>query len=333
MAADIARAGGPSAPVADPLRRSRGAPRPTGRLPRSSSWALRRATSMPATRAAGASAAEPRTAPWSWPAWASGWASCSAWTRRPRTRTSSTSSRDAGAEIRARAPAQRPRLPAPYERPPARTRALRGTGRPAAGRGAPAGLARSARPGTSRRSPTSSPTAGPRSRRVRSSPLGWQGLLRDLERGAPVRPRAAPARGPLLRRADLVSVSVEDLDPAVELRGAAATPAHGGDLHADARSARRARVDRPLRHPAHAAFPRAADRSRGRHDGRRRCVPGGVPGGPDCARARRPAATPPAPPSGSRPRWPRSHVAGSRSRAACRHWPRSGDALRRPPPG
>jgi sugar/nucleoside kinase (ribokinase family) len=47
--------------------------------------------------------------------------------------------------------------------------------------------------------------------------LGWQGLLRDLERGAPARPRAAGPRA-LLRRADLVSVSVEDLDPAVDLR-------------------------------------------------------------------------------------------------------------------
>jgi sugar/nucleoside kinase (ribokinase family) len=48
--------------------------------------------------------------------------------------------------------------------------------------------------------------------------LGWQGLLRDLERGAPVRPRPARPRA-LLRRADLVSVSVEDLDPAADLRG------------------------------------------------------------------------------------------------------------------
>jgi len=47
--------------------------------------------------------------------------------------------------------------------------------------------------------------------------LGWQGMLRDLERGAPVRPRAASPRA-LLRRANLVSVSVEDLDPDVELR-------------------------------------------------------------------------------------------------------------------
>ncbi len=48
--------------------------------------------------------------------------------------------------------------------------------------------------------------------------LGWQGLLRDLQRGSPVRARSAGPRA-LLRRADLVSVSVEDLDPAVDLRG------------------------------------------------------------------------------------------------------------------
>ncbi len=48
--------------------------------------------------------------------------------------------------------------------------------------------------------------------------LGWQGLLRQLERGTPVRPRPAGPRA-LLRRADLVSVSAEDLDPAADLRG------------------------------------------------------------------------------------------------------------------
>ncbi len=48
--------------------------------------------------------------------------------------------------------------------------------------------------------------------------LGWQGLLRDLERGAPVRLRPAGPRA-LLRRADLVSVSTEDLDSAADLRG------------------------------------------------------------------------------------------------------------------
>jgi len=48
--------------------------------------------------------------------------------------------------------------------------------------------------------------------------VGWQGILRTLERGEPVRPRPAGPRA-LLRRADLVSVSTEDLDPSVDLRG------------------------------------------------------------------------------------------------------------------
>ncbi|MFH0750986.1 MAG: PfkB family carbohydrate kinase [Chloroflexota bacterium] len=48
--------------------------------------------------------------------------------------------------------------------------------------------------------------------------LDWQGILRDLARGAPVRPRPAAPRA-LLRRADLVSVSTEDLQPGADLRG------------------------------------------------------------------------------------------------------------------
>jgi sugar/nucleoside kinase (ribokinase family) len=48
--------------------------------------------------------------------------------------------------------------------------------------------------------------------------LGWQGILRNLERGAMVRPRRAGPRA-ILRRADMVAVSTEDLDPATELRG------------------------------------------------------------------------------------------------------------------
>ena len=47
--------------------------------------------------------------------------------------------------------------------------------------------------------------------------LGWQGILRVLERGAPVRARPAAPRA-LLRRADIVSVSTEDLDPGTDLR-------------------------------------------------------------------------------------------------------------------
>lgn len=41
--------------------------------------------------------------------------------------------------------------------------------------------------------------------------LGWQGLLRELEAGGIVR-RRAPAATPLVRRADLVGLSVDDVD-------------------------------------------------------------------------------------------------------------------------
>jgi sugar/nucleoside kinase (ribokinase family) len=48
--------------------------------------------------------------------------------------------------------------------------------------------------------------------------LAWQGMLRTLERGAPVRARPAAPRA-LLRRADMVSVSSDDLQPGADLRG------------------------------------------------------------------------------------------------------------------
>ena len=47
--------------------------------------------------------------------------------------------------------------------------------------------------------------------------LGWQGLLRQLERGSQVRPRPAGPRA-IVRRADLVSASIEDLEPGTDLR-------------------------------------------------------------------------------------------------------------------
>jgi len=49
--------------------------------------------------------------------------------------------------------------------------------------------------------------------------LGWQGMLRTLEPGEPVRPRPAAPRA-LLRRADIVGVSTDDLQPGADLRGA-----------------------------------------------------------------------------------------------------------------
>jgi sugar/nucleoside kinase (ribokinase family) len=47
--------------------------------------------------------------------------------------------------------------------------------------------------------------------------VGWQGLLRDLQPGAEVHHRPASPRA-LLRRADIVSVSVQDVDPSTDLR-------------------------------------------------------------------------------------------------------------------
>ena len=46
--------------------------------------------------------------------------------------------------------------------------------------------------------------------------LGWQGLLRVLRRGAPVT-RLPPSASPIVRRADLVGVGSDDLDPAIRL--------------------------------------------------------------------------------------------------------------------
>ncbi len=48
--------------------------------------------------------------------------------------------------------------------------------------------------------------------------LGWQGLLRALEPGVAVRPRPPVPRA-LLGRANLVSVSAEDLDPGTDVPG------------------------------------------------------------------------------------------------------------------
>lgn len=48
--------------------------------------------------------------------------------------------------------------------------------------------------------------------------VGWQGILRELVRGELVRPRAPGPRA-LLRRADLVSLSTEDVESAADLRG------------------------------------------------------------------------------------------------------------------
>jgi sugar/nucleoside kinase (ribokinase family) len=44
--------------------------------------------------------------------------------------------------------------------------------------------------------------------------IGWQGLLRELVPGEAVR-RVAPTPGPIVRRADLASISKDDVDPAM----------------------------------------------------------------------------------------------------------------------
>jgi sugar/nucleoside kinase (ribokinase family) len=55
--------------------------------------------------------------------------------------------------------------------------------------------------------------------------LGWQGLLRDLRPGEPVR-RVPPQAGPLLARADLVGLSRDDVDPDTALESLAAFLRH-----------------------------------------------------------------------------------------------------------
>ena len=59
--------------------------------------------------------------------------------------------------------------------------------------------------------------------------VGWQGLLRVLEGGGPVR-RRMPGPSPLVRRADLVGVGRDDLDPAQDLDALARFVGPGGTL-------------------------------------------------------------------------------------------------------
>lgn len=47
--------------------------------------------------------------------------------------------------------------------------------------------------------------------------VGWQGLLRELEAGQPVR-HVAPRPDPIIRRADLVGLSRDDVDKRIELK-------------------------------------------------------------------------------------------------------------------
>jgi sugar/nucleoside kinase (ribokinase family) len=95
--------------------------------------------------------------------------------------------------------------------------------------------------------------------------VGWQGLLRDLEAGQPVR-HLAPRDDPIIRRADLVGLSRDDVDRSIPLaalygllrRGAALAVTqgdHGGLVVHGARGDDEAALE--LRHypaiPSHAA--------------------------------------------------------------------------------
>ncbi len=59
--------------------------------------------------------------------------------------------------------------------------------------------------------------------------VGWQGLLRVLDGGGPVG-RRAPGPSPIVRRADLVGVGRDDLDPAQDLDELARLIGQGGTL-------------------------------------------------------------------------------------------------------
>jgi sugar/nucleoside kinase (ribokinase family) len=59
--------------------------------------------------------------------------------------------------------------------------------------------------------------------------VGWQGLLRELEPGQPVR-HVAPRPDPIIRRADLVGLSRDDVDRSVELADLYALLRRGASL-------------------------------------------------------------------------------------------------------
>ena len=59
--------------------------------------------------------------------------------------------------------------------------------------------------------------------------VGWQGLLRELESGQPVR-HVAPGPDPIIRRADLVGLSRDDVDGRIELKDLYALLRRGATL-------------------------------------------------------------------------------------------------------
>ena len=204
--------------------------------------------------------------------------------------------------------------------------------RPCPGRGG------GARAGRSCRSPTRSPTAGPRSIPAEAYvAVGWQGILRELARragGGP--PRSAAVGRPRAGR-DLVGVSHQDVEPGpARDAGALLHPGRG-----------------PARHPGRAragcssvvggtgrrvrALPADRDRPRGRPDRRRRHVPRGAASLGAAAGDRRsaPVAAPRGPAVRGRGRLARRRGAGPRRRPGpCRGHrpagPRAGPSGGRP---
>lgn len=66
-------------------------------------------------------------------------------------------------------------------------------------------------------------------RRDATVAVGWQGLLRELPADAPVR-HLAPARSPIIARADLVGISRDDVDPQLPLASLAGILHEGATL-------------------------------------------------------------------------------------------------------
>src|SRR4029079_4244500 len=120
--------------------------------------------------------------------------------------------------------------------------------------------------------------------------LGWQGLLRELVAGEPTH-RVAPHADPIVRRADVVGLSRDDVERDVELadlyrllrRGASLAVTHGdqGGLivpgaHGRAgRVYRHGRARRGERGSGAPPLPGRAEPRSCRSDRRRRRLPGG----------------------------------------------------------
>ena len=143
--------------------------------------------------------------------------------------------------------------------------------------------------------------------------LGWQGLLRELVAGEPTH-HVAPHPDPIVRRADLVGLSRDDVERDVALadlyrllrRGASLAVTQGDQggliVHGAHGDGRRRRWS--------SATTRRSGATAGRPDRRRRRVPRGARGGPDRAAARRRPDRPGASTCSSPPRPRRSSSRG-----------------------